>query len=54
MEIYEYENDMTDFKMPYRLFGKFDEQIMIDRYKKLTNVSRNILINRLTLSTKAY
>lgn len=32
-------NDLDDFKMPYRLYGRTDLEIMIDKYQKLSNQS---------------
>ncbi len=37
-------NNMDDFKMPYSLYGKTDEEIMIMKYKKLSNNSRGLIV----------
>lgn len=31
----EYESDLEDFKLPYKLQSKTDVEVMKDRYKKL-------------------
>jgi hypothetical protein len=54
MEIYEYENSIDDFKMPYTIFGEVDRQVMLARYMKLSNLPRNLLAVRLCLSKVAY
>ena len=40
----EMQNDMDDFKMPYRLYGKTDLEIMIDKYNKLHNRSYGVIV----------
>lgn len=32
-----WEADMEDFKMPYSIYGNFDKEVMINRYKKMAN-----------------
>lgn len=39
---YTIQNDLLDFKMPYRIHGKIDEEIMIDKYQRLKNQSRGL------------
>lgn len=34
-----YENDMDDFKMPYRLYGQTDLEVMTAIYQRLHNRS---------------
>lgn len=34
---YIYENDITDFHMPYAIYGDIDKKNILDRYKYLTN-----------------
>lgn len=40
----EFENDMDDFKMPYRMYGKTDLEIMTMRYKKLSNNTHGLVV----------
>lgn len=40
----QFENDMDDFKMPYRLYGKTDLEIMTMRYKKLSNNTNGLIV----------
>ncbi len=40
----QYENDMDDFKMPYRMYGKTDLEIMIMRYKRLSNSTHGLVM----------
>lgn len=37
-------NNMDGFKMPYRLYGKTDLEVMTRRYKKLSNKSRGLIV----------
>lgn len=37
-------NDMNDFKMPYRLYGKTDLEVMADKYSKLKNNSHGLVV----------
>jgi hypothetical protein len=37
-------NDMDDFKMPYKIYGKLDKELMIDKYKRLRNFSYGLLV----------
>lgn len=39
-------NDINDFSMPYKIYGKLDESIMIERYKRLTNKPKSYLHRR--------
>lgn len=39
-------NDINDFSMPYKVYGKLDESIMIERYKRLTNKPKSYLHRR--------
>lgn len=39
-----FENNMDDFKMPYGLYGKTDLEIMMMKYKKLTNNSHGLIV----------
>jgi hypothetical protein len=54
IEVYEYENNLDDFKNPYKLMGNVDKEVMIDKYKKLTNLSKNVVSIRLLSSVKSY
>lgn len=42
----EYENDMDDFKMPYRHFGDIDMQVILAKYQKLSNKPTHYLETR--------
>lgn len=42
----EHENNMDDFKMPYRYFGNIDMQIMQERYRNLSNKPTHYLETR--------
>lgn len=44
---YVYQNDMQDFQMPYKNAGKFDIEIMKEKYKNLSNEPKNYLHVRL-------
>lgn len=37
-------NDMDDFKMPYRLYGKTDLEVMLDKYQRLSNKSYGLTV----------
>lgn len=43
----EFSNDMKDFKMPYKLYGKTDLEVMTRKYKKLSGRTHG-LITRLS------
>jgi len=47
----EYENDMEDFKLPYKLQSKTDLEVMKDKYKKLIK-STYAYVVRLGLNSK--
>jgi hypothetical protein len=34
---YYYLNDLSDFKMPYSIYGKIDYEVMKARYEQLSN-----------------
>jgi len=38
------ENDPADFKMPYRVYGKVDEQLMFQRYQRLDNQEKPTIL----------
>ena len=38
----EYENDMDDFRMPYRDYSLTDLELMIIKYKRLNNLSKGL------------
>jgi len=40
----EFINNMEDFKMPYRLYGKTDLEIMVRKYQKLSNNSHGLIV----------
>lgn len=40
----EFENDMDDFKMPYKMYGKTDLEVMTMKYKKLSNNSHGLIV----------
>lgn len=35
---------MDDFKMPYRLYGRTDLEVMIDKYQRLNNQSHGLTV----------
>lgn len=37
-------NDLEDFKMPYRIVGKTDLEIMQDKYQRLHNNSYGLIV----------
>lgn len=37
------ENDLEDFKMPYRLYGTIDLENMTEKYNSLTNKPKHYL-----------
>lgn len=37
-------NNMDGFKMPYKLYGKTDLQVMTMKYKKLSNNSKGLIV----------
>ncbi|MCC5641261.1 hypothetical protein LC593_36790 [Nostoc sp. CHAB 5844] len=37
-------NDEVDFKMPYRIIGKFDLEVMRDKYQRLHNDSYGLIV----------
>ena len=39
------ENDPADFKMPYRVCGKLDRELMFQRYMRLDNVEKPTIVN---------
>lgn len=43
---YEFWNDMDDFKVPYKLCGSLEREILIQRYNGLTNRKTWILDKR--------
>ncbi|MBW4667202.1 MAG: hypothetical protein KME60_07105 [Cyanomargarita calcarea GSE-NOS-MK-12-04C] len=43
---YRTENDPEDFKMPYKLFGKFDKEVMFRKYQGLSNIPTHYLERR--------
>lgn len=47
-----YENDLDDFKMPYKIYGKTDMEIMKDKYMKLRKSSHGYIV-RLGISEKS-
>jgi hypothetical protein len=38
------ENDPADFKMPYRVHGKLDRELMLNRYMRLDNVEKPTIV----------
>jgi hypothetical protein len=36
-------NDINDFKIPYKIYGKIDREIMLDKYNRLTNNPKSYL-----------
>lgn len=34
------ENDPADFRMPYRVFGQFEREVLLRRYMRLEHVER--------------
>jgi hypothetical protein len=44
--IFEVVNDPEDFKIPYKIYGQVDLEIMTDKYNRLTNSSKHPLIQR--------
>jgi len=41
-------NDLDDFKMPYKVYGKFDLEVMIDKYHRLNNKSKGLMVRFIT------
>ncbi|NJM22595.1 MAG: hypothetical protein HC907_29755 [Richelia sp. SM1_7_0] len=39
-------NDIQDFSMPYKVYGKLDKEIMLDKYNRLTNKPKYYLHER--------
>lgn len=48
-EPFEYENIEEDFKMPYRRYGRQDEENLKYRYQNLTNAPKHLLQQRFTI-----
>jgi hypothetical protein len=44
----EYENILEDFSMPYSIFGTIDREIILEKYKKLSNKPTHYLETRYT------
>lgn len=42
-----YKNNPDDFSMPYKIYGSFDKQVMLEKYNQLTNEPKNYLHVRL-------
>lgn len=40
---YTWETDIEDFNMPYLTYGKYDKQVMLEKYKYLENKPKNYL-----------
>lgn len=40
---YTWETDINDFKMPYSIYGDYDKQVMLEKYKYLDNKPKNYL-----------
>lgn len=38
------ENDMEDFKMPYQIYGQVELEVMIAKYKKLSNRGHGLIV----------
>lgn len=38
------ENDPEDFKMPYRIYGKTDRELLLARYQALENLEKPTII----------
>lgn len=38
------ENDPADFKMPYRVHGKFDREVIFRRYMRLENSEKPTIV----------
>lgn len=46
LQEYTTENDPSGFKIPYTICGTYEEEILKDKYFKLTNYSNNPLYQR--------
>lgn len=46
-----YQNDLDDFKMPYKIYGIVDAEVMVRRYLSLHNNSHGVIV-RLFGTTK--
>lgn len=40
----QYQNDLRDFKMPYRLYGRTDLEITKRKYQELSNFSYGLIV----------
>lgn len=38
------ENDPEDFKMPYRVYGKFEREVLFSKYKALENLEKPTIL----------
>lgn len=38
------ENDLEDFKMPYRIYGKTDRELLLARYRALENLEKPTIL----------
>lgn len=44
--LFEVTNDPEDFKIPYKIYGKVDLEVMANRYNRLTNKPKHNLCVR--------
>lgn len=44
--ILEVTNDPDDFKVPYKIYGRTDLEVMLDKYNRLTNNAKHPLVQR--------
>jgi hypothetical protein len=49
---YYYENDLRDFSMPYKIYGKLDYEILKTKYLQLSNDSTRPTNQRFILPSK--
>lgn len=47
-------NDIEDFKIPYKIYGKIDLEIMLDKYNRLTNKPKSYLHVRFYNGTSTF
>jgi hypothetical protein len=49
---YYYKNDLRDFSMPYKIYGKIDLEVMKAKYSALSNDSIRGINQRFVLPSK--
>lgn len=47
-------NDLDDFRMPYKIYGKIDLEIVVDKYQRLTNKPKSYLQIRIRNGKTTY